>query len=549
MRRRSNQSRGPSRRQLIDSERLYGDIRLREGAVSVGLAYPNRYGVGMANLGYQTILHRIRSIPGVSAERVFLGDGDGPLKTFETQKPVGGLGALLFSVSFENDYVNLVRMLTKARIPLDREERDDRHPMIVVGGAITFLNPEPLRKYADVMLTGEGEEIVCEYIERLQSDQGEARAERVRRAATIAGAYVPAVHGCAGEVERRSYMAMKHDPALTRILTPHSEFSDTLLMEISRGCPRRCRFCTVGSAFPKFRMLPADEAVEIAERFRAEDVAAGRRPVNKVGLVTAAFFDHIESERMAEMLFTRGFEIGASSVRVDQLTLPLLEYLRKSGLQALTIAPEAGTERLRKIIAKEATDEKIMAGVSKVAAAGFRSLRIYYMVGLPFETEHDRAGLVSEAMRIRSHFYNEINGSGRVTVSLHPFVPKPRTSFQWSAMRKPKDIKRIVLDIRKQLPGIRVKCPSHKDVYLEGILARGGEDLAPFLESVAAGSNWQAAARETNLPLEELIYSDRPGETVFPWEREGKDRVDRVNWREFQRASDLNITEVSQVHE
>ncbi len=540
MRRRAGET-APDRRALIRAERCYEETTGGSREISVGLAYPNRYAIGMANLGYQTIRSRIMAAGPYEVDRLFLndavaGDGRKVLRSFDSDRPMGGFDVIAFSVSFENDFVNIVRMLKDAGIPPRAADRNDRHPIVVVGGAITFLNVEPIRVFVDVILAGEGEEIALEYLELFRMDRGKSRRVHLENVATLQGAYVPSIHTDKPAFERRSYPAMGHDPALTRILTPHSEFRDTLLLEISRGCPRRCRFCTVGSAFPKFRMLPADRAVEIAERFRDEDKRLGREPLRKIGLVTAAFFDHTGAEELAGALYERGFEIGASSVRVDQLTDGVLGYLRGSGLQTLTIAPEAGTERLRGLIRKEASDEKIMEGVDKVARAGFRSLRIYYMIGLPYETDADRTGLIREATRIRSYFLSRIKGHGRVTVSLHPFVPKPRTAFQWSPMLRPTEAKSIVMGIKKSLAGIRVKSPSMKQVYIEGILARGGHELAPFLESLADGAPWRRAAREAELDLNTLIHSQHDPETPMPWEGNVKDRVDQVNLREFRRA-------------
>ncbi len=470
----------PERDELLRAERRYGG-RGPEGPLSVALCYPNRYSIGMANLGFQTVLDRLDVHPACRVERVFHDDGAGTLVSFESGKPAGGFDVLAFSVSFENDYVNLLRMLRRARLPLRREERSERHPLVVVGGAITFLNPEPLRPFADVFLMGEGEEMIGEFVDYLAGARHGERRSRIEGAVSVGGAYIPAIHPACGEVTPRTYDAVRSDPAVSRIVTPHSEFKETLLMEISRGCPRRCRFCTVGSAMPKFRMLGAGAALKTAERFRDEDRSAGRQPLRKVGLVSAAFFDHKESAEIASRLFDRGFEIGVSSLRVDQLTDEVLAILRRSGLRTITVAPEAGTERLRKLIRKEASDEVILAGVEKAARAGFRSLRIYYMIGLPFEEEGDIDGLVEGALAMRARFLDVASGPVRVSVSLHPFVPKPRTPFQWSAMIEPAKLKRMTWKIRRRLPGLRVRTVARRECYTEGVLARGGEELAPFL--------------------------------------------------------------------
>jgi radical SAM superfamily enzyme YgiQ (UPF0313 family) len=526
------------RASLLRGETLYEGIRPRSGELEVALAYPNRYGVGMSNLGFQTILGRMRRSGRFAAERVFLPEADsGPLRTVESGRPAGGAHVLAFSISFENDYVNFLRMLRAARVPLRREEREDRHPIVVVGGACTYLNPEPLRPFVDVFLLGDGEEIALEYLDLRLADLRLPRAEHLERAARIEGAYVPAVHARSGDLPRRSYEAIVSDPAVSRILSPRAEFANTLLVEISRGCPRRCRFCTVGTAFPRFRAVPADVVLSIADRFREEDERFGREPARAIGLVTAAFFDHPEAEAIAAGLLRRGWLVTASSVRVDQLTDSVLDALRRSGLRTLTVAPEAGTPALRARIGKETSDEAILAGVERAGRAGFRNLRVYFMLGLPRETEEDREGILHLAQAIRARFHSAGAKTGTVSISLHPFVPKPRTPFQWSRMLTPQEMKTTIARERRRLFGFRVKAPDLRDVYTEAILALGGEEIAPFLVRLEGGERWDRAAREAGIDLDALLFNDRSPESRAPWEGGAPSRRDRANRREWERAA------------
>ena len=526
------------RKTLLQAERSYGEVRPAAGGLFVALAFPNRYSIGMSNLGFQTIHRRIEEAGPFAVERVFLPESDGqPLRTLETGRPVGGADVAAFSISFENDYVHFLRMLRAAKIPLRREEREDRHPIVLVGGASTFLNPEPLRSFVDIFLLGEGEESVGEYLCLRMEDRGKPRRTHLERAARIDGAYVPDLHDRSAAIERRRYDRVADDPAVGRVVTPHAEFGNTLLVEISRGCPKRCRFCTVGTVFPRFRMVPPVTVVDLVERFHSEDESRGRVPLRKVGLVSSAFFDHTGAEEIARELHHRGYEIGISSVRVDRLSESVLRVLRDGGLRTLTIAPEAGTGRLREKIGKKASDEAILEGVEKAGRAGFPAIRIYYMVGLPFETEEDRAGIVRLTGEIRERFRTAAGRPGKVTVSLHPFVPKPRTPFQWSRMLRPKELSAILAALRKDLRGLTVKTPPLKEVYIESILAMGGEELGGFLVRLADGERWDRAAASSGIDLDELLFRDRSPERAAPWAGETPDHVDQVNRREWARAA------------
>jgi radical SAM superfamily enzyme YgiQ (UPF0313 family) len=522
---------------LLREEREYDGVRGRSGELFIALAYPNRYAVGMSNLGFQTVLARMRRAGSCAVERVFLPERRGEaLRTLESGRPCGGADVLAFSLSFENDYVHFIRMLRAARVPLRREDRDENHPIVVAGGACTFLNPEPLRPFVDVFLLGEGEEIAEEYLSLRLEDRGRGRAEHLERAARIEGAYVPAVHARSGDLPRRRYDGLLRDPAVSRIATPRAEFADTILVEISRGCPRKCRFCTVGTAFPKFRAVPADAVLEVVDRFGAEDERLGRAPLRKVGLVTAAFFDHREASEIAERLFRSGRLVTISSVRVDHLTDSVLRVLRESGLRTLTIAPEAGTARLRARIGKEASDDAILDGVGRAARAGFRSLRAYFMVGLPFETEEDRAGIARLAGAIRDRFRSAGSRDARVTLSLHPFVPKPRTPFQWSRMMAPSEMRAALASLRSRLRGFTVKSSDLGQAYTEALLALGGEETGGVLVRLAEGERWDRAAAGAGIDAASRLFADRDPEDPAPWEGTENGRAGARNRREWNAA-------------
>ena len=347
--------------------------------------------------------------------------------------------------------------------------------------------------------------------------------------------YAPSLLSGGGGAPRRVFERFAEDPPATPILTPRAEFKDTLLVEISRGCPRGCRYCSMRAFSPRYRTAPAERIVAIAERFAAEDRERGMEPVRRIGLVSAAFFDHPGADRMIDELADRGFLVTVSSLRVERTSEGALRRLRESGLRTITVAPEAATDRLRRVIGRPPTEEEILAGVDRAARAGFRSLRLYFMVGLPTETGEDREAIVPFARKVARRF--RAGGGGEIALSLHPFVPKPRTPFQWSAMERPEAMRALLARLRSRLGGFPVKAPALKEVYIEGILARSGEEAAPFLERLAEGLPWRRAAAEAGLDLEELLFTERPEGAPFPWEEGGADpAADRLR-REWARAA------------
>ncbi|MBN1824850.1 MAG: radical SAM protein [Candidatus Eisenbacteria bacterium] len=523
------------RRAILNDERIYGGAEYRSGDLRVVFAYPNRYGVGMSNLGYQSILARARASELVEADRLFAPEGEGaPLRTLDGDRPAADAHLLAFSVSFENDYVHLLRTLRAAGLPLRREERDERAPLVAVGGAITFLNPEPLRPFVDLFFLGEGEELFPEYLDLLREDRAAPRRDHLERAARVPGVYAPAILPGGGGAPRRAYGRFTEDPPATSILTPRAEFRDTLLVEISRGCPRGCRYCSMRALSPEYRTVPAERVVALADRYAAEDRKRGRAPLRRIGLVSAAFFDHPGADRMIDALADRGFLVTVSSLRVERTGEGALRRLRESGLRTLTVAPEAATDRLRRVIGRPPSEEEILAGVDRAARAGFRSLRLYFMVGLPTETEEDREAIAPLVRIIASRF--RAAGGGEIAVSLHPFVPKPRTPFQWSAMTRPESMRAILARLRSRLAGFPVKAPAPKEVYMEGLLARTGEEAGLFLERLAEGLPWRRAAAEAGIDLEETLFTDRPAGAGFPWEGAERDPAAERRLREWTRA-------------
>ena len=336
----------------------------------IALAYPNVYHLGMSNLGFQTIYRHFNSLPGVACERVFLPDAQDertmrrrkePLTAFESGRLISDFDIFAFSVSFENDYLNVLRLLDLARMPLFSKERTGHHPLVLIGGAVTFINPEPVADFADVMIIGEGEETSETYLGAYRGDRGRCRSEHFSNAARIPGVYVPCLSGSYAEketsehqqeghagsaalsrVEKQQRLNLSDQVAYSAIVTDQTEFGDTFLVEISRGCPRHCRFCAVSYIYPKFRTVPAQRVLDIVRDCRDRYGRRGEPGFDRVGLVSSAICDYRETDVLCDGLIDMGLRVSVSSLRIDLLSDGLLNALARSGQETMTIAPEAG---------------------------------------------------------------------------------------------------------------------------------------------------------------------------------------------------------------
>lgn len=532
-----------------------GQVRIR-----CVLAYPNTYFVGMSNLGLQTMYRVINQRPDTVCERVFLPDvetshwyttGQTPLWSLESQRPLSDCDMLGFSVSYENDYLHLLQMLAWARIPLLAAERDERYPLVLLGGAVTYINPEPLADFVDLMVIGDGEETIQEYLDLLHDTIGQPRQAHLRQAAEIPGLYVPSLHDQATErtpIPPRKITNLAQWPAYTSVLTNDTEFRDTLLVEITRGCPFKCRFCTVGYVYPKFRQLPGALVLELIQAQQARDRAAGHTPVGKVGLISSATGDYRDLALVAQGLVDLGVAIGISSLRMDRMPEVLIDCMVRSGVRSCTVAPEAGSERLRQLIRKEMTEEVILAGAEMLLAKGMRDLKLYSMIGLPTETDEDVREFLALVFKIWGLMkkYGRARGTlGTLTLSVNPFVPKPATPLQWCAMATPRVIKATFQTLRQAIrheSHIRLKSANIKHDYLEAILARGDRRLRDFLLATHRHQgHWSRAAQQIGFAAEAFVCTDLSQQAPLPWEfLETPRQIQRLH-REHDRALALPV--------
>ncbi len=511
----------------------------------VALAFPNTYWVGMSNLGFQTVYRLLNAQDDVVCERVFLPPKQelaalvasrAPLLSLESQSPVGDFDVFAFSVSFEWDYVNVLTLLRLAGIPIHAAERTERHPLIVIGGAVTFVNPEPLAPFADVIAAGEGE-VLVPALDRAFRESSDRR-ELLRALSGERGFYIPsfyepryagdgtfAGHAAASSGSDAPLPVRKAalkttdavDPPATSIFTPDTEFGSRFLVEVVRGCANLCRFCWAGYNYLPVRAFPADRILQLAVDARAY--------ASRAGLVSIALCDHPEIERILARLHEMGYGISPASLRLDDLTEPIVRILRASGEKTITIAPETGSDRLRRVINKTVTNDEIVDRAELIFASGIENLKLYYMLGLPTETDDDLVAIrdLTLALRDRMMKYAKPKGSvGRLIASVNPLIPKPGTAYQWLPMEADAVVDRKIKRLRALTAGIdnvyfNIKSERHS--YYQALLSLGDRRVAPVIAAAERnGQNWRAAVAETGVDADSYIFRDRRGDAALPWD-------------------------------
>ncbi len=513
----------------------------------IALAFPNTYWVGMSNLGLQTIYRLFNDEPDIVCERFFLPPKQElaemlanrtPIVTLESQSPVGEFDVIAFSVSFEWDYVNVLTLLRMAGVPVRAAERGSRHPLIVIGGAVTFVNPEPLAPFADVIAAGEGEALVpglwrafsaardrSELLELLAQERGfyvPSLYEPVYAADGSLSAYRPATSRDGLELPlpvRKAALKTTEavDPPATSIFTPDTEFGARFLVEIVRGCANLCRFCWAGYNYLPVRAFPTDRILQLAE--------LARPFASRVGLVSIALCDHPDIERILARLHEMGYGISPASLRLDDLTEPIVRVLRDSGERTITIAPETGSDRLRRVINKTVTNDEILDRAELIFASGIENLKLYFMIGLPTETDDDLVAIRDLTLQMRERMMKHARSRGqvgRIIGSVNPLIPKPGTAYQWLPMTKASEIERKIKRLRSlvsDIDNVYFNIKSERHSYYQALLSLGDRRVAPAIEAAERnGQNWRAAVAEAGVDADFYLFRDRSHDAMLPWD-------------------------------
>lgn len=507
---------------------------------TMAICYPNTYHVAMSNLGMQIIYRQVNERSDWQCERAFLPDAEleklyskvhTPLLTLENQRPLCDFEIVGFSVSFEMDYFHVPEILERGRITVLAKERGDAEPLVVMGGPVAFFNPEPLTPFVDVCIVGEGEGAIHSLLTAYQDGRaaGLSRQELLLSIARIPGMYVPSLYehvydgaGNLTEIKRRRNAPSKverqwqelTEPGETVVTTPHTEFGSMYLVEIARGCGRHCRFCMAGYCYRKPRVRSL--------QYVKEAVLRGKKRGKKIGLMGAAISDYPDIDELVRFIRSEGLAFSCASLRADSITPTLVRGLAESGQKTITLAPEAGSVRMRQVINKGITEEHLMTSIDLATAAGIRHVRLYIMIGLPLEADEDILGIIEMTRHVQLHMAS-IGNRGKITLSINPFIPKPCTPFQWMAMTDKKVVERRLTYIKqafKKDRQIEILDEPLRQCYIQGVLSRGDRRVGELLvlaHRYGGVKGWKRAAKELHFDADAFVCkARRPGE-ILPW--------------------------------
>jgi len=478
------------------------------GRHRLALAYANTYHVGMSSLGFQRVHELVHGRPDWSCER-FFADGFGMPLSVESRQPLDDFRCVAFSVSFEEDYVNLLRMLDRARIPLRRGDRQPWDPVIVMGGSCASINPLPMSAFVDVFALGAAENVLPHLLAALEEEAG--REGVIERLAGQEGFYVPAFHRPEDEGDElpkldklelsEEQMKAPGNLPTTAIVTPRTEFAEKFLIEMSRGCPEKCRYCWATFGMGRFRWHPTEYILASLER---------ARPVtDQLGFVATAVGDHPDIERILREANQLGFRTSVSSIRIPAVTEGVLAALHASGDRSITLAPETGTDELRAKMGKPITNEVLLRKVRLIFQHGFTQLKLYFIVGQPGETMEDVQGILDLVARARSIMLEEAAKSGvigNIHLGVNVLVPKPYTPWQREPMDDERSLKEKLAHLRKgvaRMPNVSMGSVSVRQGIWQTYISKAGSDAAEAIEAAARGES-------INSLLHRLAHKIRP---------------------------------------
>lgn len=508
---------------LLNEEILCFGKKYTHEEVKMVLVFPNTYYLGMSNLGFQAIFNLLNQKDDIHCERAFLPEKtdlpeyirtNTPLFSLESQTPLKNFDIIAFSISFELDYLNVLKILTLAKLPLLSKERDIS-PLIIAGGATCFLNPEPLIDFIDLFILGEGEEILPDFVEIYKKVKGSSKDNILTSLSQVEGIYNPSLfsifynqegkiiktEGEVNHLRRRFTKNINNSYGYSSIITKNTEFKNQFLLEITRGCSQGCRFCLTGSIYRPFRFKEKEVVL-----FQAKSAL---KYTNKIGLVGPNICDHPDIESICHELSEIGFKISTSSLKSISLSKKLIHSFFQD---TITIAPECGSNQLRFSLNKDIANEDIMDCLRELKAIS--KLKLYFIIGLPQENMEDIEILIKFVNKIK-----KLQPSRKIILSINPFIPKPSTALQWLDMEDANTLQARINLLKKHLKGnSSLSFESIKWSILQGIFARGDRKLGRLLVVLQKTSNIKQAFKEANLSYDFYRFRNFENQEVLPWD-------------------------------
>jgi radical SAM superfamily enzyme YgiQ (UPF0313 family) len=560
------------RQALLDRERG-GFLKKWTGRLPVALVYPNTYQVGMSSLGFQLVYSLLNEEEAVVCERFFLPSAGKSLRSIESDRPLGHFSLIFISISFEHDYQHLVAMLLAAGIEPWAEKRDPvisaDSPLLVCGGVVAFMNPEPLAPFVDLFVVGEAEPVLPQLMRALAAGlSGSASRRDLLRSINrdLSGCYAPLLYSPRYD-ERGRFAGFDRPAGLpprirkaslsacavaghSQLLTPEAEFADLYLTELGRGCSRGCRFCTAGFVYRPPRLW---DVAAVIRGLEARDAS-----VRRIGLLGMEMADPAALDQIADHIGLNGCALSFSSLRADRISPPLLQLLGRSGLKSVAIAPDGSCERLRRVINKNISEDDLLQAAEQLVTAGLFKLKIYLMIGLPTETDDDLREFLALVVRIKERIDPIGRSRGRlceIRISVNCFAPKPWTPFQYHpfGLSEPLppgehgDARQVVAELRRRQELLRAGITGLANVHLthdrpeqvlfQALLAKGDRRLAAvLLDMVTNRSPWKKAMARQQLEVEQFVICGHDETSVFPWDILDHGIGRGYLWREYRKA-------------
>jgi radical SAM superfamily enzyme YgiQ (UPF0313 family) len=483
------------------------------GPIQACLVYPNAYDLGIANLGFNRIWQLLDRQPDIRVERAFSLEPPHRAvpKSWESKRPFGAFHILAFSLSSEEDYPAVIQFLIASGIPPRSAKRRHRDPIVIAGGLAPTLNPRPLAMYLDAVLLGDGELLIPSLAQGVGAPEMPWDRERILEAlASAPGIWVPTKKEPDISIATWKFSDQSLSPARSMAVSPAGHFGNMFLIEVGRGCGRLCLYCATSYSIPH-RTWHSEIIINT--------IAQWAEPPGPVGLVGAALSDYPELPLLLQSLVDRGYRLGLSSFRADVLDREILQLLRHGQVETITVAPEAGTERLRKTVGKDISDQRILETSRWVGEAGFPRLRCYFMTGLPGETSDDIEALILLSRRIQTTL-RKVSSPTRLDIRISPFVPKAGTPFQWAPFALETSLKRTHQRIRSALAaqsGITLRMTSPHEAWRETLFSRGDERVGMAIEqSLLTGKDLRQTAMQVGLDLKIVSHQWQVTDPL-PW--------------------------------